>query len=54
MLQDVKSIVVLKKMLRSPYFNRTKVLERIVSLTMVKANLSQLVNSDAVSLIMSY
>jgi hypothetical protein len=54
MLQDVKSIVVLKKMLRSPYFNRTKVLERIVSLTMVKSNLSQLVNSDAVSLIMSY
>ncbi len=54
MLQDVKSMVVLKKMLRSPYFNRTKVLERIVSLTMVKTNLSQLVSSDAVSLIMSY
>lgn len=54
MLRDVSSIVVLKRMLRSPYFNRKTVIELIVLRTMVKTNLSQLVNSDAVAVILSF
>jgi hypothetical protein len=54
MLRDVSSMVVLKRMLRSAYFNRNTVMERIVLRTMVKTNLGQLVNADAVAVIMSY
>lgn len=54
MLRDVSSIVVLKRMLLSPYFKQRKVLERLIVRLTVKKNLQTLTNATAVWHILSF